>query len=187
MTKRANTVATLLLISLTGLLTACGFHLRGKMDIASEIAHLSVSGDNIPYIRALKSALVSTGITVTDDADYQLRLLSLEKDEGKQTAASAGRYERTLSIKATYQLQTQDGLNLFAPMVIANERYLYEDKNQVNAAQSEEAYLFRQLQQELISSTVRRIASMSGDALNKEEARAKAAAEAEQQAAESQQ
>ncbi len=186
MINRQNFGALLSLIFLTSLLSACGFHLRGKMDIASEISNLSVSGNNIPYIRALKSALNGTGITISDDADYKFNLISLEKDAGRQVAASAGRYERILSIKAIYQLQTRDGLELFAPMVIANERYLYEDKNQINAAQSEEAYLFKQLQQELISSTVRRIVSMSGDALTKEEARARAVVEAEQKAAEAQ-
>ncbi|MRI33559.1 hypothetical protein EOPP23_11235 [Endozoicomonas sp. OPT23] len=186
MTNRPSFRALFTLIFLTSLLSACGFHLRGKMDIASEIANLSVSGNDIPYMRALKSALTSTGITVTDDAEYRLILKSLEKDSGTQTAASAGRYERTLSIKATYQLQTRDGLQLFAPMVIANERFMTEDKNQVNAAQSEETYLFKQLQREVISSTVRRIAGISGDALTKEEARARTAVEAEQKAAEAQ-
>lgn len=184
MTIRQNFRALVSLFFLTSLLTACGFHLRGKIDVASEISHLSVSGNNIPYIRALKAALGSAGISISPDADYQLNLISLEKNSGRLTSASAGRYERTLTIKASYQLQTRDGIKLFAPIELSNERYMYMDKNQLNAAQSEENYLFKQLERELISTTVRRVAGISSDALIKEETRARAALEAEKKATE---
>ncbi|WP_252178750.1 hypothetical protein [Endozoicomonas sp. 4G] len=187
MTRRFHTAAILPLLLITSLLTACGFQLRGKVDIASEIAQLSVSGSDLPFVRELKKALVLNGIEITDNAHYHLQLVSLERTAGEEVQASAGQFERLLTLKATYQLSTDDGLQLFDPIVLTNERYMYQDKNQVNAAQSEEAIIFDQLRQDLLLTTVRRVAGISSEVLRQEEARARKVREAEREALQAEQ
>ncbi|MGI9282539.1 MAG: hypothetical protein ACR2PX_23330 [Endozoicomonas sp.] len=187
MTRRFHTGAILPLLLITSLLTACGFQLRGKVDIASEIAQLSVSGSDLPFIRDLKKALTFNGIEMTDDAHYHLQLVSLKRTTSNETQASAGQYERLLTLKATYQLSTSDGLKLFGPIELSNERYMFQDKNLTNAAQSEENIIFDQLRQDLLLTTVRRVAGISEEALRQEEERALKVREAEREALESEQ
>ncbi|WOG26647.1 hypothetical protein [Endozoicomonas sp. 8E] len=184
MTRRFHTGAILPLLLITSLLTACGFQLRGKVDIASEIAQLSVSGSDLPFVRELKKALTLNGIEITDNAHYHLQVVSLERSTGDEIQASVGQYERLLILKATYQLSTHDGLKLFDPIVLFNERYMFQDKNQTNAALSEEAIIFDQLRQELLLTTVRRVAGISEEVLRQEEVRARKALEAEREARE---
>ncbi|WP_257280053.1 MULTISPECIES: hypothetical protein [unclassified Endozoicomonas] len=187
MTRRFHTGAILPLLLITSLLTACGFQLRGKVDIASEIAQLSVSGSDLPFVRELKKALTLSGIEITDNAHYHLQLVSLERTTGDEIQASAGQYERLLTLKATYQLSTNDGLKLFDPIVLSNERFMFQDRNLTNAAQSEEAIIFDQLRQELLLTSVRRVAGISGEVLRQEEERARKARETEREALKAQQ
>ncbi|MGI9277776.1 MAG: hypothetical protein ACR2PT_23370 [Endozoicomonas sp.] len=184
MTRRFRPGTILPLILVTSLLTACGFQLRGKMDIASEIAQLAVSGSDLTYVRDLRRALTGTGIEVTDSAPYKLRLINLERVSGERNLGSAGHYEQLLTLNASYQIETSDGLPLFSVIQLTSERSVSQDRNQANAARNEENIIFNELRQELIMNTVRRIASLSGEALRREEERARKVRQMEQEALE---
>ena len=179
MTHPIRLVAPVPLLLLVSLLTACGFQLRGQMNLNSDLTRLAVSGGDSLYIRQLTKALNNNGIEVTDAAPYRLRILSVEKKGNKQIQASAGRYERQLVLTAAYQLETQDGLALFGPVELSNSRYISYDQNQTNAAQAEENLAYKELTQELVYTTVRRVAGISGSKLEEEVARARKARQVE--------
>ena len=164
---------TLLSLLITSLLTACGFQLRGQTDIASDLAQLSVTGDDLSFARDLRKALSDTGIEIRDDAPYRLKLVALAQDAGQHSRSSAGSYESLLTLTVTYQLETDDGLKLFDSMQLSNERYVTRDQNQTNAARNEERIIFRELRQDLIMTTVRRVAGISGESLRQETERAR--------------
>ena len=163
--------ASLPLLLAISLLTACGFHLRGQMGINSEIATLAVTGNNKSYVRQLTRALTDTGIQVTDNAPYRLKVLKVDQNTGERTHASAGRYEKLLKLSILYQLETQDNLPLFQPVELTAERYVSQDQNLTNAAQSEENLTYQELRQDLIFRTVNRVANISGENLKQEESR----------------
>ena len=173
MTQRIRQAFLLPLLVITSLISACGFQLRGNMDVASEISQLAVSGSDSGYVRDLSRALRNAGIQMNSAAAYRLRILDVNRHTGRETAASAGRYDRLLTFKVTYQLETSDGLKLFAPVELSNERYISQDKNRTNAGQAEVNITFNELRQDMISTTVRRIAGLSGSRLQQEVARAR--------------
>ena len=165
--------AILPLLLITSLLTACGFQLRGQMDIASELSELSVIGGDRSYARDLRKALGLTGINTDDNAPYRLVITDINQDTGQRSQSSAGSYERLLTFTVTYQLETDDGLKLFTPMTLSNERFFTQNQNQSNASSNEERIIFKELRQDLIMTSVRRIAAMSGDTLKQEAERAR--------------
>ena len=173
MIKRLHNNTLLPLLLLTSLLTACGFQLRGKTDIASDLAQLSVTGSDLSFVRDLRRALSNTGIEVRDNTPYRVRLVSLDQNTGQQSRASAGNYERLLTLTAVFQLETADGLQLYNPLVLSNERYVTQDQNLTNAAQNEQRIIFQELRQDLIMSSVRRIAAISEESLQQEADRAR--------------
>ncbi len=164
-------IAILPLLLLISLLTACGFQLRGQLDIASEVSQLAISGGDLSYVRQLSQALQNNGIEISDNAPYRLQVLDVTQDSDNQARATAGYNEHLLSLKITYRLETADGLQLFEPFKLSSERYITLDQNQVNAGFSEEDINFKELKQDLINTTVRRIGGISGDKLREEEAR----------------
>ena len=173
MTQRIRLATIIPLLLMTSLLTACGFQLRGKMDLNSDLSRIAVAGSDIQYVRDLSKALNNNGIAVIDTAAYRLKLLQVERQTSNQTQPTAGRHERQLTLTVTYQLETNDGLPLFGPMPLSNSRYISYDQNQTNAAESEENIAFKELTQELIYTTVRRVAGMSQVKLEAEVARAR--------------
>ena len=176
--------AILPLLLITSLLTACGFQLRGQMDIASELSELSVTGPDRVFVRELRKALSLTGISINDDAPYHLVVTRIKQDTGQRTHSSAGSYEQLLTLKVTYQLETDDGLKLFTPMELSNERYFTRNQNQSNASSNEERIIFNELRQDIINTTVRRVAAMSGDSLRQEAERVRKIRKKEQEALE---
>ena len=165
--------AILPLLLVVSLLTACGFQLRGQMDISSELTELSVSGGDRDFTRDLRKALAMTGINIHDNASYRLIVVDVDQNIGQRSQSSAGSYERLLTLNVTYQMETDDGLKLFLPMTISTERFFTQNQNQSNASSNEERIIFRELRQDLISTTVRRVAAMSGEALRQEAERAR--------------
>lgn len=160
--------AILPLLLMVSLLTACGFQLRGQMDISSELAELSVSGGDRDFARDLRKALAMTGINIHDHAPYRLIVVDVDQNTGQRSQSSAGSYEHLLTLSVTYQMETDDGLKLFLPMTISTERFFTQNQNQSNASSNEKRIIFRELRQELISTTVRRVAAMSGETLRQE-------------------
>ena len=181
MTQSIRLAAILPLLLIISLLTACGFHLRGNLDIASEVSRIAVSGNDRTYIRDLTRALDQNGIQVTELAPYRLRVLDIRQETFEQNRSATGNYENKLTLRVIYQLETADGLPLFTPVTLNAERYITQNQNQNNAAQSETDLAFRELRQEVIYNTVRRTAGISGAALEAEVKRAREAQRLEQE------
>lgn len=180
MTPSIRLAAILPLLLITSLLTACGFHLRGSLDIASEVSRIAVSGNDRSYIRDLTHSLNKNGIQVTEQAPYRLRILEIEQQSSAQNRSATGVYEQRLTLRITYLLETDDGLPLFSPVEMSSERYLSLNQNQSNAARSETDLTFREMRQDMIYNTVRRTAGISGAKLKAEAERARKAHQLEQ-------
>ena len=173
-------LATLLpLLLITSLLTACGFHLRGNLNVASEVSQIAVSGNDRAYVRDLTRSLDKNGIQVSELAPYRLRVLDIRQESSGQNRSATGTYERQLTLRIIYQLETDDGLPLFLPVEMNNERYITLNQNQSNAAQSEMNLTFKEMRQDMIYNTVRRTAGISGEKLEAEVERVRAARQLE--------
>lgn len=183
MTPSIRVTAILPLLLITSLLTACGFHLRGNLDIASDVSRIAVTGNDRNYIRDLTRTLDSNGIQVTEMAPYRLKVLDIRQETFEQNRSATGDYENKLTLRVVYQLETADGLPLFSPVELNAERYITQNQNQSNAAQSEIDLTFRELRQEMIYSTVRQVAGISGTVLENEVNRAREAHRREQERA----
>ncbi|MDD7805498.1 MAG: hypothetical protein PUP46_08065 [Endozoicomonas sp. (ex Botrylloides leachii)] len=176
---------SLLILFITGLLTACGFHLRGQMDIHSDLATLSVTGTDISYVRQLTRALTNSGFKVIPDAPYRLNVLNVSQKTNSRNQATEGYYEIGLEIKVTYQLATEDNLPLFAPVTLTAERDVSENKNLVNASSSENSIVYQELRENLLSQITRKIAAIPNDQLQLEVAKSRKMAQQKQQHKES--
>ena len=175
MTQSIRLAARLPLLLIISLLTACGFHLRGNLDIASEVSQIAVSGSDRTYIRDLSRSLNKNGIQVSELAPYLLKVLDIRQESSGQNRSATGSYERRLTLRVIYQLETADGLPLYSPVEMNAERYITQNQNQSNAAQSEIDLTFKEMRQEMIYNTVRRTAGISGVKLEAEVERAREA------------
>ena len=169
-----------LMLFLTSLLTACGFHLRGQINTENGLKTLGLSGQTSLFSRSLNRTLQSNGIEISDSAPYQVHIVAVEDLSQQDSVASAGNYEHSVRLSVTYQWQTLSGLPLFQPITLTRERHMTFNENTTNASDSEKAVVLRELQQELIAAMTRRITSLSEPDLDAAAQKARALEQARQ-------
>lgn len=170
----------LTLLITTLLLSACGFQLRGTLPVSPALTRLAITGDNLAYNRLLAKTLGSSGIQITDSAPYRIRVLAVTRNSRQPTRSSASLDEKLLQLSVRYRLETDDNLALFEPVELSTERYIAQNKNLGNAAQSEIRLVFQELTEELTVRTLKQIARVSEAQLSNELVRARVRQEQEQ-------
>ncbi|MDP0562847.1 MAG: hypothetical protein QS721_11200 [Candidatus Endonucleobacter sp. (ex Gigantidas childressi)] len=162
------------LLCAISLLTACGFHLRGKVNTNSEIAALSISGSDQGFIRQLKRAMNDADIQVTESASFRIKIVQLQQSAGESIHGSVGHYDTLLKQSILYQLETYDNLPLFPPVGIVVERHISQDQNLASVSQPIESITYEELRQDLIFRMVSIVTRMSIEKLKEEEASVRA-------------
>ena len=175
---RSARIVALLLI--TTLLAACGFHLRGALNNNSDIHQLAVSGHDRDFIRYFSRALERSGVNVTDLAPWRVNILGIERVQ-QQGVAVGGLFEQRLAISVVYQLQTDSDLPLFSEVTLTRERFVTQDEDTPNAAESEQSIIFSELREELIAAMLRQLFSFSQATLTSEADRVEALRRAKEQ------
>ncbi|MGI0117840.1 LPS assembly lipoprotein LptE [Zooshikella sp. RANM57] len=171
------------LLSVVMLLTACGFKLRGMVDVASHLQQLSVqTSDNYGvFTRRLNRTLESNDIKIIASAPYVLRITE-NQDENKIASftgnAQAAQYRLIKQVK--FQLENSEGLLLIGPFEAMSERvYLYSSSNKT-ASDSEERLIREELERDIITQITQRLQAMTNEQIDVAEAEArKKQAEAE--------
>ncbi len=151
---------------LTTMIVGCGFQLRGKVDVPQHLQRLHVQVGDRDFRTQLERQLALMGIETNAAARYRLHVL--RKDQ-KTDISSFGGSDRSseykLTTKVRYQLETQDGMPLFGPYELQQARRYMRDPNNYSSSKSEEAQLYRELDQEIIADMIRRISAISQEDL----------------------
>ncbi len=151
-----------LAVSLVLVLGACGFHLRGTMDIAPSLKTLVLQGNAQPFQRILKNSLERNGITLSAMAPYTITILSLNENE-QLSSTSGGNivtdYELTATLK--WQLSDSFGTVLIPEQTMIQKGTYLRHENSFNASQSAKQELWSDLENSLAMNLTRRIVSLS--------------------------
>jgi LPS-assembly lipoprotein len=128
-----------LVISMT---TACGWHLRGQVDIPVplRILDLNVSAVDFASQNAIRQSLLSNGITLSKDAQYQLRVI--KESSGKRTLAvtsnaKASEYELSQSLDFQLFNMARQAVSPLL-MVTSYQTLLYDANAEIGKAQEEQ-------------------------------------------------
>ncbi|MCG2586373.1 LPS assembly lipoprotein LptE [Massilia sp. TS11] len=151
---------------LAGLLSACGFHLRGadgQFNMPFQSIYLGFP-DTSPLGVELKRNLrgVNTSV-VSDESQAEARLDVVAENRGKTILSlnSQGRVrEYTLSYSLTFRVRDAKGRELLAPTEITLKRTISFNETQTLAKESEEALLYRDMQSDLVQQILRRLAAL---------------------------
>ena len=155
-------LSTLLLL-LT--LTACGFHLRGSVELPPELAAINVQDakPTTDIAPSLRSALKSSGIQVSDSAPMLLQLKAEQYGKRVLSVDSSGRaQEYGLSYTVRFLLKgvgaegEKDAMWL-AEQTVTQTRDLRFDANAVLGTASEEAQLKAEMRRDAVSKILRRL------------------------------
>jgi len=152
--------AAALLLAL--LLTACGFQLRGSVNLPFDTLYVpnASSGIALDLKRHIQSG---SGTRVVDNPkDAQARLQFTEETRSKEilSLTSAGRVrEYRLRYRVGFRVEDGKGATFVAPNVVALTRDVTYDDSVALAKESEEERLFQDMQSDMVQQILRRLAA----------------------------
>jgi LPS-assembly lipoprotein len=149
---------------LIGLLSACGFALRGPVDFSFSTIYVGLP-DSSPLAGDLKRNLRANGkTTIASDAqhaDVILDVLGETREKVILSLNNQGRVrEYNLLYSFRFRVRDKDGKEILEPVTIQLKRNLTFNEAQALAKESEEALLYRDMQSDLVQQVLRRLARL---------------------------
>lgn len=143
-----NNYKALLITALITLTTACGWQLRGQVNLPANmrILNLDVAAVDYTMQNALKQSLLSNGVTISADATYTLKLL--KETASKRTLAvlsNAKASEFELIQSLSFVLLNNNGLAVTDEVEVSTYRTQQYDANAEIAKAQEEQNLRRDM------------------------------------------
>lgn len=148
--------AKLFVYALIVMISGCGFHLRGAYELPAEMnfTHISAANQNSELVRGLKRVLQANQLTLVDnavDAGAILRIISETSGKRVLSVDSQGRareYELQYSVK--FEVTSKDNGFSLSPQELKLQREFLFDPEDVLGKGSEEADLFKGMQQDMV-------------------------------------
>ncbi len=153
-------------------LTGCGFRLRGSVTLAFETLRMAGS-TNSPIARELRLALINQGVRVDTPSESVLAaneipqvVLTVSQDQRQRVVVgqtSAGQV-RELELRAlfAFNLTNATGREVIPSTSLTLTRSLNFSETAVLAKDVEEAQLFNDMQNDMVSQVMRRLSTVRG-------------------------
>ncbi len=160
--KHALSNRLALLVIGLALITGCGFKLRESVEMPPVLSRISVVGGNRMFNEQLVQRLQQSGSVVVEaDSAATLFISRSEYQKSVRTLDAAGLatgYDYTYTVD--YQVSDSNGVVLRPRSIISQQRTLEYDATQVLQIEQEEAFLKKQIEQEIISQLLRQLSQI---------------------------
>lgn len=174
-------LTSLALIGLTGVLSACGFQLRGLGDTNFALKEIDVSARNAygETVTQLKQVLEGSGVKVVSRAPYHLILAREDVTQRSVSYTSSARSaENELTNTLSYEIRGSDNLLLLANQVQVRKVYVQDENNLIGSDQ-EAQQIRNEMRRDLVQQMVTRLQLITPAQLDDLQAKAEAKAKAE--------
>lgn len=156
---------TLTLISTFLLLTACGFHLQGAMNLAAPMYRLYLqSTDPYGYLsRTLQQYLKMSQVHLVDSPSQAQTILTILQDTNSQRLLSVSGTQQTkqynLKVTVAFEVSDASGRIIVAPQILEENRVITVQANQILGSSNEANLYFQQMRRTLAYAIMNRLAS----------------------------
>lgn len=149
------------------LLTSCGFALRQAPSFAFSSLYV-VAPDGSPVGNALKRSLSASGnlrligeAKLADQAQAILEILLDQREKAVVGVNTSGQVrEFQLRARIKFRLRTPQGKELIAETEILQQRDISFNESLVLAKETEENFLYRDMQNDIVQQLMRRVAAV---------------------------
>ena len=141
------------------LISGCGFKLRGIMDIpesARLVTLILKSGTSVPFEQALKRTISQQGISVQENAPYQLVIKQVKENRRSITLDSKANVdEYELLLLVNFEVLNNDGESISGPLIARTERIYDYNADAATASYSLEKEIREEMWQSISERIVR--------------------------------
>lgn len=153
----------LIILLLAGTLAACGFQLRGSYNLPWDTLHLGMSENSEMYQQIRRGLEAGTHTRIVADkqaAQAALTVLNDTQTKSILSLSAAGLVrEFQLTRTFTYRISDTKGKELVPATTIVLQREMTFDDTRIFAKEAEEAMILREMQSDLVSQLLRRLAA----------------------------
>lgn len=142
-------------------LAGCGFRLRGSFSTPFKTLYLQMPPNSRLTVRLRQELLAESGVTIVNtpaEAEAILELLSDSRSRDVLSINDTGRareYELTLSL--SFRVTSPDGFDYMEAVTLTTRRDLTYAESDFLSREKEEAFLYRDMEADLVSQLMRRI------------------------------
>ena len=151
----------LLALAAAGLLTACGFQLRGTANLPYDTLHVQApkaSPFAVEFRRAIRAGTQTRVVDNPKEAQATLQLITETREKVIQSLSVGGRVrESQLRYQVAYRLVTSDNKELRPTTQLALHRDLSYNDADTLSKESEEALLYRDMQTDAVGQLMRQL------------------------------
>jgi LPS-assembly lipoprotein len=150
-------------LTITLLLTACGFHMRGYTALPDSLQRVAIEPNNpyLPLQSELSEMLRYSGATVVTAAQQPTSILYIKSERFRTEDTSIGAdgrvREKSYIYAIVYELKTPKGATLMGPETLSTERIVEFDPNAVLSQTSEEHIIRNELRTDITNQLMRRL------------------------------
>ena len=143
-------------------LAACGFHLRGSYDLPEHLSPLFIDKDSmsLQLYRELRSALIASGVDLTDDAVTASSVLKVNNEKRSRDVISVDTLGRAREYRLIYWLQFSleaAGESLINKSNIQLTRNLLFDPETVLGVAQEQEYIYADMIRDTASQVLQKL------------------------------
>jgi len=154
------------------LLSGCGFHLRGKVDLPEQLSAIYIQQEKASPLRlAVRDALTFAGGNVVKEQSLATAILELNKTSVVRVPRTVNLRGKptsyTLRLTTIYRALSAGNETLLPPKVAMASRDLEFNSSEVLAAERESRILIREMEKDVAQQIIRNLAHIgrSGAAL----------------------
>ena len=165
--KQTHMTRSLLALLCVTLLTACGFQLRGVVDMPYSSIYIDLPETNTMRAKLARSITAGSNTKLADSAKQSQALLGITGDSlvknilSLNSAGVVTEYELVRTFN--YRVYDPLGRDLISPGSIVIRREITYDPSQVLAKQAEEGLLVKDMENDLVQQLLRRLAASKPD------------------------
>ncbi|MGI9293401.1 MAG: LPS assembly lipoprotein LptE [Pseudomonadales bacterium] len=153
------------------LLGACGFHLRGAVDVPESLRTVFVTGDNphSPIVMDVQRSMRASGVELTSSAQAAPYTVYISKEHEEKRSISVDRQaaaaEFQLRHYVSFELRDPKGHALVGPDQLIGERVFLNDITNVVGKRDEERLIREEMRRQLAAQIMRRYQALDADRL----------------------
>jgi LPS-assembly lipoprotein len=155
----------ILVLALTLLVTACGFHLQGRQPLPStfQYTYIDTKDEQTDFVQDLRKALIAANVNVIRTKGSSGATISVHSDELAERVLSVSARNIPTEYELTYKVEfsvTSGGKPLIDHEEISATRDISFDESQLLAKEREQEILREALARDLVALVMRRLAAL---------------------------
>jgi LPS-assembly lipoprotein len=143
------------------LLSACGYHLRGAIELPSELKNVYIEGASAPLLEQFKLALQSSSVQVVNSrADAGVVIVVSGEDSFKRSLSlgAGGRSNQFgLEYRLNYRVTDAKDAQLIEPNSVEIRREYFNNQQEILAKDNEELTIRNEMYQQAVRTMINQI------------------------------